>query len=166
MKEYGESPEGNMPLSSTEVPAHGYPYLPWLSKNLIARVVRNLDDAQRLAMDGVTRKPDTLLSFEFAVASQNQRKKYVVRLSETCMPPLSKSESGTPRNQVEQDTRCAWLVSWMTHPFNLCKGSSSAMRERWSKDNVEVAGRWACGRCGRSWSSACSPRLDKTIGPE
>ena len=28
MKEYGESPEGNMPLSSTEVPAHGYPYMP------------------------------------------------------------------------------------------------------------------------------------------
>ena len=68
---------------------------------MIARVVRNLYDAQRLAVDGVTHKQDSLLSFNFEVASQTQQKKYVVLLSKTCMLPLNESESSTPvRDQV------------------------------------------------------------------
>ena len=110
MMECGETPEGNMalagssqgtPPSFVQTQAEGYPYVPWVSKDLIARAVRNLDDAMKLAEDAVSRKRDSLLSFNFEVASQTQQRKYVVRLSKTCMLPLGLSESGTPvRDQI------------------------------------------------------------------
>ena len=49
----------------------------------------------------MSRKRDSLLSFNFEVASQTQQRKYVVRLSKTCMLPLRESESNTPvRDQI------------------------------------------------------------------
>ena len=77
MKLYGESPEGNASSSRLALtlekakpnrPAHettpelsrNFPRLPWLSRDLLARVVMNWKNAQELAGHEVARVPDTL----------------------------------------------------------------------------------------------------------
>jgi len=50
MKKYGESPEGNALQRPQEELVTGYfPFLPKLSRDLVARVTRNLEEAESLA---------------------------------------------------------------------------------------------------------------------
>ena len=91
LKEMGESPEGNASLALTDkvrekIKAPGFPTIPWLSSDLIARCVPNWNAAIELSNGGYVQpqdedpsKPDIL---PFVVLSRKDAgKKYHVRIT-------------------------------------------------------------------------------------
>jgi len=112
MKKFGETPEGNvLTYGRTSSGSDLFPFLPWLTRDLVARTTRNIPDAMTLATNGsVRRKDDTLMSFNFEIKSQQPeagRKKYVVRLLKEAilapsatMPTRSLISCGCPGYQL------------------------------------------------------------------
>jgi len=87
LKQAGENPEGNVENAERV----NFPYVPWLSKDLVSRVVANIDGAFALAdeVNSIVRVEDSMHSFNWQVKSQSGRAKpYLVRMNRRSMLTL------------------------------------------------------------------------------
>ena len=116
LKEAGQNPAANVDAD--------FPYIPWLSRDFLSRVVANLDGASKIAANAGTdiqRRADSMLSYNYNVKSQSGGKTHSVRLARICINPL---QSG-PRTVIS--CGCQGYLRALADSGRLCQHCGSIL---------------------------------------